>query len=139
VAQPGLIEEELTRSVIGAFFTVYNGLGYGFVEHVYVMGLERELRGRGHRVDREVAVTVFYKGEALTTQRLDMVVDGKLVVEVKATAQLHSSASRQVYNYLKATRLEVGLLFHFGPAPGFYRLFSRNPTNTPCIAVAQHP
>jgi GxxExxY protein len=115
---------------------VYNGLGYGFVEHVYVMGLERELCARGHRVAREVAVTVHYKGEALTTQRLDMVVDDKLVIEVKATAQLHPSASRQVYNYLKATRLEVGLLFHFGPAPAFYRLISRNPTSQPNTAVA---
>lgn len=64
-----LIEDELTQSVIGAFFEVYNTLGFGFLEHVYIMALERELRGRGHDVAREVGVRVMYKGEHLATQR----------------------------------------------------------------------
>ena len=119
-----LIEEALTHSVIGAFFDVYNTLGFGFLEHVYVMALERELRARGHRVGREVCVTINYKGEELTTQRLDMIVDEKLIIEAKATAELHKSAPRQVYNYLKATGFEVGLLLHFAPEPAFYRLAS---------------
>ena len=54
----GLIEEELTRSVIGAFYDVYNTLGYGFLEHVYALALERELLARGHRVGREVSVNM---------------------------------------------------------------------------------
>jgi GxxExxY protein len=78
-------------------------------------------------VAREVCVTVSYKGEELTTQRLDMIVDDKLVVETKATAELHKIAPRQVYNYLRATNLEVGLLLHFGPEPAFYRLAYSNP------------
>ena len=57
-----LVEERLTRSVIGAFFEVYNTLGFGFLEHIYVMALERELVERGHRVAREVSVQVHYKG-----------------------------------------------------------------------------
>ena len=65
---------------------------------------------------------MLYKGEELTRQRIDMLVDGRLIVETKATMTLHKSASRQVYNYLCATRLEVGLLLHFGPAPAFFRL-----------------
>ena len=121
-----LLEEELTHSVIGAFFEVYNNLGFGYLEHVYVMALERELRARGHRVAREMCVWVYYKGEELTQHRLDMVVDDKLVVEVKSTFQLHKITPRQVYNYLKSTRLEVGLLLHFGPDPAFYRLIARN-------------
>ena len=120
----GLIDEELTHSVIGAFYDVYNTLGFGFLEHVYVMALERELKSRGHRVGREVCVTIYYKGEELTTQRLDMLVDGKVVVETKATEALSKSAPRQLYNYLRATTLDVGLLFHFGPEPAFYRLVS---------------
>ena len=120
-----LLEEQLTRSVIGAFYEVYNTLGFGFLEHIYVMALERELRSRGHQVRREVGVCVMYKGEELAYQRLDMVVDDKLVVEVKSTYELHKAANRQVYNYLRATNLEVGLLFHFGPEPKFYRSICR--------------
>lgn len=116
-----LIEEELTKSVIGAFFEVYNNLRFGFLEHIYVMAMERELRARGHHVGREVGVRVFYKGEDLGSQRMDMIVDHRLVVEIKSTLVLHAAATRQVYNYLRATSLEVGLLLHFGPEPKFYR------------------
>jgi len=121
-----LVEERLTHSVIGAFFEVYNTLGFGFLEHLYVRALERELVARGHTVGREVGIPVRYKGEELGTQRLDMIVDGRLVVETKSTYELHKAAPRQVYNYLRATRLEVGLLLHFGPQPRFYRLLCRN-------------
>jgi GxxExxY protein len=126
VARIDLLQEERTQSVIGAFYEVYNTLGFGFLEHFYAMAMERELLARGHRVAREVGVRVHYKGEELGEQRLDMIVDEKLVVEIKSTFRLHRAAPRQVYNYLKATRLEVGLLLHFGPSPTFYRLFSPN-------------
>ena len=121
-----MIEEALTRSVIGAFFEVYNTLGFGFLEHIYVMALERELLGRGHRVGRQVGVSVIYKGQELAVQRLDMLLDTKLIVEVKSTFELHPAAARQVQNYLRATRLEVGLLLHFGPKAKFYRMISPN-------------
>ena len=62
------IQEELTRSVIGAFYEVYNTLVFGFKEHIYSLALERELRSRGHRVGREVSVIVFYKGDELGRQ-----------------------------------------------------------------------
>lgn len=111
--------------MIGAFYEVYNTLGFGFLEHIYVMALERELRSRGHLVRREVGVCVMYKGEELAYQRLDMIIDDKLIVEVKSTYELHKGANRQVYNYLRATNLEVGLLFHFGPEAKFYRSICR--------------
>ena len=117
-----LVEEQLSHSVIGAFFTVYNTLGYGFLEQVYMAALERELRGRGHAVGREVYVPVRYHGAEIARQRIDMIVDQRLVIEAKSTQDLHKSAARQVYNYLRATRLQVGLLLHFGPEPAFYRL-----------------
>ena len=117
-----LIEEALTHSVIGAFYEVYNTLGFGFLEHVYMMALERELLARGHAVGREVYVPVCYKGEEISRQRIDMIVDERLILETKSTRELSKSASRQVYNYLRATRLQVGLLLHFGPDPAFYRL-----------------
>ena len=121
-----LIESDLTHSIIGAFYDVYNGLGFGFVEHPYVLAMERELTRRGHRVSREVVVPLYYGGDFLCHHRLDMVVDEKVVVEAKSTYKLHEAAPRQVYSYLKATHLEIGLLLHFGPKPGVFRLISRN-------------
>jgi GxxExxY protein len=126
MSEKGLIEEALTQSVIGAFYEVYNALGFGFLEHLYVMALERELRERGHTVSREVSVPVSYKGELLGTQRIDMIIDGKLLVETKSTLQLSPIAERQLYNYLRATNLEVGLLLHFGSQPRFYRQIKKN-------------
>ena len=97
-------------------------LGFGFLEQIYVEALVRELRARGHQVGREVPVPVMYKGEVLGVQRLDLLVDDVVVVETKATHELHASATRQLYNYLRGTRLTVGLLLHFGPEPRFYRV-----------------
>lgn len=75
---------------------------------------------------REVWVTVFYKGEELGKQRVDMIVDNVVVVESKARYDLPKEARRQLYNYLRATNLEVGLLLHFGPEPSFQRVVSLN-------------
>jgi GxxExxY protein len=121
-----LLQEKLTRSVIGAFFEVYNALGYGFLEHLYASALEREILARGHRVARELAVRVRYKGDELGMHRLDMVVDNLLVIETKSTFALDKSAPRQLYSYLRATNLEVGLLLHFGPQPKFHRVICEN-------------
>jgi GxxExxY protein len=75
MATTPLLEEPLTRSIIGAFFEVYNTLGFGFLERLYVVALERELRQRGHYVEREFRVRIIYKEELLGIQRLDLVVD----------------------------------------------------------------
>lgn len=124
-----LAEARLTHSIIGTFYEVYRTLGFGFLEHVYVLAMERELMARGHRVSREVGVRVMYKGEELCTQRLDMVVDDRVVVEIKSTFHLHPAADRQLYSYLRASNLEVGLLLHFGRQAKFYRSYSRNPAS----------
>jgi GxxExxY protein len=119
-------EERLTRAIIGAFFHVYNELGFGFLEHVYAAALERELIRRGFRVARKYWVRIYYAGDELCQQRLDFVVEGKVVVEIKSTFELHKAATRQVRSYLRATNLEVGLLLHFGPEAKFYRLYVPN-------------
>ena len=113
---------ERTGSVIGAFYEVYNTLGFGFLETAYSAAFEWELRARGHQVAREVGVRVVYKGFPIATHRLDLVVDETLVVEIKSTPELPKRAGRQVFNYLKATGLRVGFLFHFGPEPKFFRI-----------------
>ena len=122
MAHAELAHERLAHSVVGAFFEVYNILGFGFLEQIYLSALAAELRERGHVVERELGVRVRYKGADIGWHRLDMVVDNALVVEVKSTADLHCSARRQLRNYLCATRLERGLLLHFGPTARFYRL-----------------
>jgi GxxExxY protein len=121
-----LAEERLTHEIIGAFFRVYNTLGFGFLEHVYAAALERELMRRGLSVSREHWVRIYYDGVELCQQRLDFVVEEKVVVEIKSTFELHKSAARQIRSYLRATDLEVGLLFHFGPEAKFYRLYVSN-------------
>jgi GxxExxY protein len=110
------------RSVIGGFYAVYNELGFGFLEEVYSAALEIELRLRGHRVAREVWVDVHYRGQVIRRQRIDMLVDENLVVENKSTVALPPHTTRQTYNYLHATKLERGLVLHFGPEARFHRV-----------------
>ena len=122
----GFLHEALTYDIIRAFFEVYNELGHGLLESVYAAALAFVLRGMGHEVQTEVGVTVYFRGHAIARQRIDMLVDGLVVVEIKSTQELPKTATRQLYNYLKATKLEVGLLLHFGPDPRFLRLVSSN-------------
>jgi GxxExxY protein len=121
-----LLEADLTRSVIGCFFDVHRELGFGYREYIYALALERDLVAKGHRVDREVAVMVYYRGEPLARQALDMVVDETLVIEIKTGERLHPSANLQLFSYLHATNLELGLLLHFGREPKFYRVICEN-------------
>ena len=121
-----LIAEELTDSVIGSFFDVYNELGFGYRELIYGMALQRDLVAKGHRVDREVAVMVYFRGEPLARQTLDIIVDDRLIVEIKSTARLQPDSTRQLFGYLHATTLEVGLLLHFGKEARFYRVIYEN-------------
>jgi GxxExxY protein len=114
---------ELTRQIIGEFFYVFNRLGFGFVEAHYASALERRLGGRGLSVSREHAVRVMFDGLEIGFHRLDMLVEQSVVVEMKSTPVLVPYARRQLFNYLRATNLEVGLLLHFGPIPRFHKVF----------------
>jgi GxxExxY protein len=121
-----LIDEPLTRIVIAAFFAVYNKLGYGFLENVYVGALEHECRKRGLRVEREVPIAVYYDGIIVGTYRADLLIEGRLVVEVKACSNPHGKYARQLLNYLRCTNLELGLLLYFGEKPAMRRFIHRN-------------
>jgi GxxExxY protein len=131
-----LAHHELTAEIIGSFFTVYNVHGFGFLESVYVNSLSLELRTRGLRVEREVPVEVQYLGQPVGNYRLDMVVNGLVVVEIKAGATLVEADRKQLFNYLKASRLEVGLLLHFGPAPEFKRLVIQSRSAVPASSAS---
>ena len=135
----GLLEEARTRSVIAAFYQVYRELGFGFREYIYSRALATVLAARGHRVAREVPAMVYYQGEPLAQQVLDMIVDERLVLEIKATERLHPNASVQLFSYLSATRLEVGLLLHFGRTPKFHRVICENRLKRHFSAPARDP
>ena len=116
-----LLEEALTHEIIGGFFATYNELGFGFREGIYMRGLEITLRRRGLVVEREFPVDVFFQGLKIGFHRVDMLVDGRVIVEAKATHRLLYADKLQLMNYLAAMNLEVGLLFHFGPTARFVR------------------
>lgn len=119
--------ETLTGSVIGAAFEVFRNLKFGLFESLYARALSRELLDRGHDVAREIVVPIFYKGRELGLQRLDMLVDRPLIVEVKSTRALHPVAARQLYSHICSTRIELGLLLHFGPdGAGIRRMSAPN-------------
>lgn len=121
-----MLEASITDQVIGAFFEVYKDLGYGFLEAVYANALSVELRSRGLELTREVPIQVVYRGVPVGTYRVDMIVEGRVLVEVKSAKALSEADERQLLNYLKATNVEVGFLLHFGPEPGFRRRIYTN-------------
>lgn len=125
-----LLEGHATEQIIGAFHDVYRNLGYGFLEAAYARALSIELQRRGVEYAREVPVEVNYLGVAIGTYRIDLIVQQRVLVEVKSTKALTDADTRQVLNYLRATTLEVGLLLHFGPSPRFRRFLYTNDRKT---------
>jgi len=105
---------ELTEKIIGAAYKVHNAMGFGFLEKVYENALAFELTRAGLRVVQQQPIDVFYEAQRVGEYVADMVVDGKVVVEIKATGDLSKAHEVQLVNYLKATRIEVGLLINFG-------------------------
>jgi len=116
-----LLEAELVSSIVGGFFAVYKYYGYGLSERVYAGALALELRDRGHVVVRELVIDIEYKGLNVAKQRLDMVIDDRVIVENKAAENLSEADRMQVISYLRATKFEVGVLIHLGPLPKFER------------------
>lgn len=105
----------ITEKVIGAAYKVYNALGHGFLEKVYENALALELRKVGLGVEQQYPAAVRYEGELVGDYVADLVVDGKVIVEVKAVRALENVHEAQLIHYLKATGIEVGLLLNFGP------------------------
>jgi GxxExxY protein len=120
-----LLHRDLCYRIVNAFFEVYNWLGFGFLESIYAKALEIALRARGLRVEREVPISVFFREHLVGTHRIDMLVEGKIIVEIKASEQLSKFALRQTRNYLAAANLELGLVLHFGKKASFCRVLAR--------------
>ena len=111
----------LTDRIIGAFFTVYNRLGYGFTEKVYENALALELRKLGLQVEQQKPIKVYYDGQVVGEYFADIVVNGAVILELKAVRRFLKEHEAQLLNYLKATTVEVGMLLNFGPKSDFRR------------------
>lgn len=123
----GLKHRELTGKIIRVFYEVYNELGHGFLESVYQKCLGISLQQAGLSVCSRVAIPVWFRGERVGQFEGDMLVEGSVLLELKAVRALESSHQAQLLNYLRATDIEVGLLLNFGLRPEFKRLVFDNP------------
>ena len=127
ISKSNLIEGATTGVILDAFHAVHRAFGFGYRELIYSLAMERELKARGRQVDREVAVMIYYRGEPLARQTFDMVVDRRVIVEIKTGERLHEEgASAQLFSYLCSSEIEVGLLLHFGRRPTFHRVICEN-------------
>ena len=119
----GLLEHrELTEQIIGIFYEAYNELGSGFLESVYAKAMAVALREAGLTVEREKPIAVHFRGSVVGDFWADIVVNGRVICELKASPSIQSVYEAQLLNYLRASDMEVGLLLNFGPKPQFKRL-----------------
>ena len=113
--------QELTEKIIGIFYAVYNRLGYGFLEKVYENAMMIELKKENIPALAQAPINVIYDDEVIGEYYADILVDNKIIVELKAARNLSGENEAQLLNYLKATGIEVGLLLNFGARPELKR------------------
>ncbi|MEE8568543.1 MAG: GxxExxY protein [Anaerolineales bacterium] len=107
-------EASLTHQIIGAAMEVHRILGPGFLESIYQAALEFELQARGLHADSQRTLNVKYKDRIIGRFKADLVVEEKVIVELKAASDISTSFEAQLLNYLRATGIRVGLLLNFG-------------------------
>jgi GxxExxY protein len=117
-----LLHGDITRAIIGSFFEVYNELGYGFAEGVYQRALPIVLSEHGLHIELERRVTAQFRGATIGEYRPDLIVEDKVIVECKVAAKILPAHESQLLNYLKATGINIGLIFNFGSQPTFRRM-----------------
>ncbi len=120
-----LLHQDVSKTVIKCFYKVYNSLGYGFLEKVYENALCIELGKSGLKYDSQQKIKVYYKGEKVGLYYADIVVEDKIIIELKASALIEEH-EYQLLNYLKATEIEIGLLLGFGKEATFIRKIFTN-------------
>ena len=108
---------DLTNLIIKAFYAVYNNLGYGFLEKVYLNSLAIEMRRLGLKVVEQAPISIYYQCQVVGDYYADLLVNNLVIAEIKAAVALVEEHEAQLLNYLKATAYEVGLLLNFGPEP----------------------
>jgi len=109
-----MTENEISYLIRGAIYKVYNSMGPGLLESVYVAALKYELKQNGLKVRKEVGVPVYYGDERLPIGfRLDLLIDEKVIIEVKSVAYMIEVHHKQVLTYLKLTKLKLAILVNF--------------------------
>jgi GxxExxY protein len=116
----------LSDSILQVFYAVYNELGFGFLESVYENALVIALNEAGHRVEQHTAVPVYFRGRQVGNFRCDLLVENKVILELKAVKSIAPEHLAQTLNYLRATDIEVAFILNFGERPAFKRLFFDN-------------
>jgi GxxExxY protein len=114
-----LVHARASNLIIRCFFDCYNELGYGYLEPTYARAMEILLRACGLQVDREFPIPVRFRGRQIGFHRCDLLVERSIIVELKATERLPAHCERQVRNYLKGLKKDLGFVLHFGPTPSF--------------------
>jgi len=109
-----ILYKELSYDIINAAIQVHNGLGPGFSEKIYEEALCIELMNKHLQFERQKTIHVLYRDMKIGEYNVDLVIEGKILVELKATAEHNSLFEAQVYSYLRATGLRLGLLLNFG-------------------------
>ena len=117
---------ELTKTIIGTFYEVYNELGHGFLESVYENSLAIALRSKGFEVLQQIAIPVHFRGIQVGDFDADLLINKLVILELKAVRSVDPAHIAQLLNYLKATEIEIGLLLNFGPKPEFKRVVFGN-------------
>jgi GxxExxY protein len=121
-----ILHKELTGSILKLFYEVYNELGHGFLEKVYQNALYTELKINGFDVESQKQIKVYYKNVEVGEYYADLIVNDKVILELKATEVITEAHEFQLLNYLKSTNIEVGLLLNFGKKPEFCRKVFQN-------------
>ncbi|MCX7876564.1 MAG: GxxExxY protein [Melioribacteraceae bacterium] len=111
------LHSEITDKIIKAFYNVYNKLGYGFLEKVYERAMLIEMSKFGLNCQSQFPIRVFYESKEVGEYYADILVDDKIIIELKAAETLMQEHECQLVNYLKATNIEVGLLLNFRKVP----------------------
>lgn len=122
----GLQHRELTERIIGLFYEVYNELGFGFLESVYEEAMAIALQEAGLHIQRQYPVPVWFRNRQIGDFKADLLVEEKVILELKAARSFDPAFEKQLLNYLRGTRLEVGLLLNFVPKAEFKRLAFSN-------------
>ena len=117
-----MLHSDITEKIIEAFYKVYNTLGYGFLEKVYENSVIIKLKQLGFSVEKQKKIKVYFEGNVVGEYIADLVVNKKVIIEIKAVEKLCEEHRFQLINYLKATNMEVGLLLNFGKKPEFKRV-----------------
>ncbi len=122
-----ILHKEITEEIIKAYYTVYNELGYGFLERVYQNAIYAELKDKGFEVEVQKKILVHYKEKIVGEYFADLIVENKVIIELKSCESLVHEHDIQLLNYLRATEIEVGLLLNFGKRTAFRRkIFTNN-------------